>query len=90
MTAQLTISPLKIEQDGYSYERSGVYLCKRGIVLIYVMRWATNFAPHIWTQFKTVAHGELVTEYWHTADFTDKTLQVKAARFLHKALKPTH
>lgn len=54
-----------------------------------MLRWKTNFAPLIYTEFKTVANGKIVKESWNAADFNDKTLQVKAARFLHKANKTT-
>lgn len=87
MVSEIHISPLVYILDGWSFERNGYYIGKRGIVLISIMRWKTNFAPLIWTRFETVARGERVSEHWPVADFEEKTLKVKAARFLHKVLK---
>lgn len=86
MKATLSIQPQKLQTDGYSFERRGYYMSAKGIVIIYVINWKTNNAPIIFTDFKTVAHGKVVSESWDTASFTDKELQCKAARFLNKAL----
>lgn len=85
MKPELHMPPIVYSLDGWSFEQSGYYMSKRGIVIILIMRWKTNFAPLIWTRFETVANGEKVTEYWPFADFDNKTIQVKAARFLNKS-----
>lgn len=81
------ISPKKFAHDNWSYERTGEYISEKGKVIIYVCRWDTNSHPIIATWFKVKLRGKWYHEDWPYADFEDKTIQVKAARFLFKTFK---
>lgn len=65
-----------------SWDRSGVYLTKYGIVAISIWHWKLRDIWHDETEFEVVTDGSIVSGKLNVSNLSERQLKIAATKFI--------